>query len=211
MTDKEAMKQIIAEIDALPEGLEGYFSDAFADNLAKVRKALAQPEQEPVVHDPLPRACNLAGVDYQTFLKIKAYMPVAPPQPEQIQPSAYSNTHQPEQEPVAKNDGGKITWLIDDWPQNCLLYTYPPKSFSYEQVKAHIRAASMSANDIVVGSDVTNDGVSIVIRKRDEILYAEFFAHPPQREWQGLTDDEREEATGWSVEHIEAKLREKNT
>jgi hypothetical protein len=45
---KEAMKQIIAEIDALPEGLEGYFSDAFADNLAKVRKALAQPEQEPV-------------------------------------------------------------------------------------------------------------------------------------------------------------------
>ena len=44
MTDKEAMKQIIAEIDALPEGLEGYFSDAFADNLAKVRKALAQPE-----------------------------------------------------------------------------------------------------------------------------------------------------------------------
>lgn len=86
-----------------------------------------------------------------------------------------------EQEPVAKNDGGKITWLIDDWPQNCLLYTYPPKSFSYEQVKAHIRAASMSANDIVVGSDVTNDGVSIVIRRRDEILYAEFFAHPPQR------------------------------
>jgi len=51
MTDKEAMKQIIAEIDALPEGLEGYFSDAFADNLAKVRKALAQPEQEPVAID----------------------------------------------------------------------------------------------------------------------------------------------------------------
>ena len=42
--------------------------------------ALAQPEQEPVSSDPLPRACNLAGVDYQTFLKIKAYMPVAPPQ-----------------------------------------------------------------------------------------------------------------------------------
>jgi hypothetical protein len=36
--------------------------------------------QEPVSNDPLPRACNLAGVDYQTFLKIKAYMPVAPPQ-----------------------------------------------------------------------------------------------------------------------------------
>ena len=32
-----------------------------------------------------------------------------------------------------------------------------------------------------------------------------------RREWQGLTDGEREAATGWSVEHIEAKLREKNT
>jgi len=32
-----------------------------------------------------------------------------------------------------------------------------------------------------------------------------------EREWQGLTDEEREEATGWSVEHIEAKLKEKNT
>jgi len=31
-----------------------------------------------------------------------------------------------------------------------------------------------------------------------------------KREWQGLTDEEREEATGWSVEHIEAKLKEKN-
>lgn len=32
-----------------------------------------------------------------------------------------------------------------------------------------------------------------------------------QREWVGLTEEEREEATGWSVKHIEAKLREKNT
>jgi hypothetical protein len=41
---KEAMEQIIAEIYALPEGLENYFSDAFADNLAKVSEA--QPKQE---------------------------------------------------------------------------------------------------------------------------------------------------------------------
>ncbi len=32
-----------------------------------------------------------------------------------------------------------------------------------------------------------------------------------RHEWVGLTDEEREEATGWSVEHIEAKLKEKNT
>ncbi len=37
------------------------------------------------------------------------------------------------------------------------------------------------------------------------------YTAPPQREWQGLTNEEREEATGWSVEHIEAKLREKNS
>ena len=30
------------------------------------------------------------------------------------------------------------------------------------------------------------------------------------QEWVGLTDREKEEATGWSVEHIEAKLRSKN-
>ena len=40
---------------------------------------------------------------------------------------------------------------------------------------------------------------------------AEIHTCSPQREWQGLTDEEREEATGWSVEHIEAKLKEKNT
>ena len=33
----------------------------------------------------------------------------------------------------------------------------------------------------------------------------------PQREWVGLTDEEREQATGWSVEHIEQTLKEKNT
>ena len=51
-----------------------------ADWLKHMVKATApQPKQEqgePLSNDPLPRACNLAGVDYQTFLKIKAYMPV---------------------------------------------------------------------------------------------------------------------------------------
>ena len=45
-----------------------------------------------------------------------------------------------------------------------------------------------------------------------EIRYSiPLYTAPPQREWQRLTDKEREEATGWSVEHIEAKLKEKNT
>ena len=37
------------------------------------------------------------------------------------------------------------------------------------------------------------------------------YTAPPNREWVGLTDGEREEATGWSVDHIEAFLKEKNT
>lgn len=35
----KAIKHIVAEIDALPEGLEGYFSDSFADALSELRKA----------------------------------------------------------------------------------------------------------------------------------------------------------------------------
>ena len=54
--------------------------------------------------------------------------------------------------------------------------------------------------------------------KRKHLVYEKgmdwkdpLYTAPPQREWQRLTDKEREEATGWSVEHIEAKLKEKNT
>jgi hypothetical protein len=36
------------------------------------------------------------------------------------------------------------------------------------------------------------------------------YTAPPKKEWVGLTDEEKEQATGWSVEHIEAKLKEKN-
>ena len=80
----------------------------------------------------------------------------------------------------------------------------------------------MSGNDISVGSDTTEDGVSIVIRRRDELLYAEFFAYTPsQRTWVGLTAEEREQVQAESygkVPHhvaliaaVEAKLKEKNT
>ncbi len=53
----EAMKQMVAEIYALPEGVEWYFSDSFVDALFKLRQAIEQYEkQEPVawgVHDQL--------------------------------------------------------------------------------------------------------------------------------------------------------------
>ncbi len=38
---------------------------------------------------------------------------------------AEAEKQETEAAPVAKNEGGKITWMIDDWPQNCLLYTHP--------------------------------------------------------------------------------------
>lgn len=78
-------------------------------------------EQRRSINEPLLKA--------QLFLKAAARVfKEALAQPEQIQPSVHPNTHQPEPEaaPVAKNEGGRITWMIDDWPQNCLLYTHTP-------------------------------------------------------------------------------------
>ena len=42
-------------------------------------KFTEQAEQEPVAIDGLARACNLAGIDYKDFLRIKAYLPIAAP------------------------------------------------------------------------------------------------------------------------------------
>ena len=44
MTHIEKMKQMVAEIDALPEGLEGYFTESFSDALFKLRQAIAEKE-----------------------------------------------------------------------------------------------------------------------------------------------------------------------
>jgi hypothetical protein len=73
-------RELIDVLNSINQDKIHHDGDDFHELLNDVEKALAQPEQEPVVHDPLPRACNLAGVDYQTFLKIKAYMPITPPQ-----------------------------------------------------------------------------------------------------------------------------------
>jgi len=48
-----------------------------------------------------------------------------------------------------------------------------------------------------------HDAAKLLEERRQEIAQ-------PRREWQGLTEKEREQATGWSVEHIEAALKEKN-
>ena len=56
------------------------------------------------------------------------------------------------------------------------------------------------------------------IKDFDSTIYANgdfdgavpLYTAPPRRPWQSLTEEEREQATGWSVEHIEAALKEKN-
>ena len=53
------------------------------------------------------------------------------------------------QEPVAKNEGGSITWLVDDWPKDCLLYTTPPQRAwvgltDEEAIQMHIDCNSVS-------------------------------------------------------------------
>jgi hypothetical protein len=44
---------------------------------------------------------------------------------EELEAQPKVEKQEPEAAPVAKNEGGRITWMIDDWPQNCLLYTHP--------------------------------------------------------------------------------------
>lgn len=53
------------------------------------------------------------------------------------------------QEPVAKNESGSITWLIDNWPQNCLLYTNPqPKREWVGLTDDEINEAYLSDTDM---------------------------------------------------------------
>jgi hypothetical protein len=61
----------------------------------------------------------------------------------------------------------------------------------------------------------TEDGKSAYVTDNPHDLVGAYkafalYTHPPRREWRGLTEEEREKATGWSVEHIETKLKELN-
>jgi len=75
--DTQVLKLALEALESMAHGQDLYELEERA--ITAIKQALAAPVQEPVDIDPLPRACNLAGVDYQTYLKIKAYMPVIPP------------------------------------------------------------------------------------------------------------------------------------
>ena len=49
------------------------------------------------------------------------------PEPERVMETIKKALDRIDAAPVAKNESGRITWLVNDWPQNCLLYTTPPQ------------------------------------------------------------------------------------
>ena len=78
------------------------------------------------------------------------------------------------------------------------LYTAPPKR---EQ-------------EIFIGTDLTADGMHLVIRRGNEIIHSQFY-EAPKREWVGLTDEEvgkySDRLNGGDIaREVEAKLKERN-
>ena len=73
------------------------------------------------------------------------------PEPERVMETIKKALDRIDAAPVAKNESGRITWLVNDWPQNCLLYTTPPqrKPLTDEQI-----AKIASTPAAVVGSYV---------------------------------------------------------
>ena len=57
----------------------------------------------------------------------------AEPEPERVMETIKKALDRIDAAPVAKNESGRITWLVNDWPQNCLLYTTPPQPKELEQ------------------------------------------------------------------------------
>ena len=113
---------------------------------------------------------------------------------------------QPEQEPVGYvTDSGASAYFLKgvDLDDDTPLYTAPPKQPEQEPVGTYegVMEAMLSLRHGTI------EQLQVYGHMKDKLLYAA----PPQKEWVGLTDREREEATGWSVDHIEAKLKEKNT
>ena len=131
----------------------------------------------------------------------------AEPEPERVMATIKKALDRVDPAPVAKNEGGRITWLIDDWPQNCFLYSEPP---SWTPVEIGVDVTSKGTH--VVGMYVLPDAVRYV-------FYSQL--HPaPQRTWVGLSDAEIKKIVGSDrytdlllevVKIVEAKLKEKNT
>jgi len=102
-----------------------------------------------------------------------------------------------------------------------------PKSVLHDRLRAALpctykceawpecACAAQQEQEPVAWMVYTQDGKSVCVTDNpadftDEHRALPLYTAPPRREWQGLTEEEREQATGWSVEHIEGALKEKN-
>jgi hypothetical protein len=74
--------------------------------------------------------------------------------------------------------------------------------------------------DINIGTDLTVDGMHLIIRRGDVIVHSQFYKSPPRKEWKGLTHDEQHQiaiecgamSSDWLdlVVAVEKRLKEKN-
>ena len=94
--------------------------------------------------------------------------------------------------PVAKNESGRITWLVNDWPQNCLLYTAPPKKEWVGLTNEEMMVAAFQA-----GFDVHED-----YDNEDD---------PDELHWWTEDGDSSDDTLHKLRDIIEAKLKDKNT
>ena len=171
--------------------------------------ATPQPKQKQgdlLANDPLPRACNLAGVDYQTFLKIKAYMPLyTTPQFRKIMTDSY------------------IKEVIEALYENS-----DPVSVEAAELLERINAKQEQDEPLAWMNDSTPSGIFArhIEGAKNFGCTIPLYTTPQTKEWVGLTEYEIKGVLGLSeswvgedcsipdmigfAKAIDAKLKEKN-
>jgi hypothetical protein len=112
---------------------------------------------------------------------------------------AHPPRRETEQEPVALCDPAEYDDFQGAVSRNCASANSP---------KRHAPVTMETVYETIIHWD---EGGGKRSRRELARRIVDLYTTPPRREWQGLTEKEREEATGWSVEHIEAALKERNT
>jgi hypothetical protein len=215
MTDREAMKMALAKLEHLWEiGIDAEFKVELMPEIAALRQALAQPEQE---KESAPQNAD------PRLLLVRKDNCTALAQPEQEPQLSDAGADTSITRGLEPKGSGMVTlhqpvaWMMPDYGDvlsaseadgtgiyNIPLYTAPPKP----------EPKSIS----------TNDHLCAMLRQVHDVLACT--ALPMKRKWVGLTDDEIEDTWGNTpmmlnardggarrvfARAIEAKLKEKNT
>ncbi len=218
----EAMKQAL---EALENCTTWHLTrEQFDKNVTAIttlRTAIEQAEKaEPVAIDSLPRACNLAGVDYQTYLKIKAYMPVTPTAPVQ-EPVAITDAmafafHR------ALSDGAIGESEVEEIKAGLSAafahITTPPAAPVQEPYKGMSEHMAQATNGRIRIDQFTGDvGIGTPAAPvQDECVVCGDKVRVVPRPWVGLTDEQRNEIIFNAADEesatyqTEDKLRELN-